>query len=214
MRFLPRRNWNWICRAELSSLLQVPFSTASVTAWELERRPCRCCAYYRLSLPETQMQPGGGPGLSTLHFNRHPGNSVAEVPVSHFEEHSPGAPLFCFGFCFWLCGLWDLSSLGIKPMLPAVEAWSLTHWTSREVPGGILKSFPFTYEGSCNVSNSESESGREENNPRKPGFQSSLWPAARKVLESHHLASFPLLPSLLSYQLLALLGGRPQHLTL
>ena len=75
---------------------------------------------------------------------------------------------------FGLCGLWDLSSLGIKPMLPAVEAWSLTHWTTREVPGGILKSFPFTYEGSCNVSNSESESGREENNPRKPGFQSSL----------------------------------------
>lgn len=47
--------------------------------------------------PEIQMQPGGGPGLSTLHFNRHPGSSVTGVPVSHFVEHSPGAPLFCFG---------------------------------------------------------------------------------------------------------------------
>ena len=30
----------------------------------------------------------------------------------------------------------DLSSLTrkIKSMLPAVEAWSLNHWTSREIP--------------------------------------------------------------------------------
>ena len=40
-----------------------------------------------------------------------------------------------------LRGMWDLSSPTrdqIKPMPTAVEAWSLNHWTAREVP-----SFPF-----------------------------------------------------------------------
>ena len=31
-------------------------------------------------------------------------------------------------------GMWDLSSLGIEPVPPAMEAWSLNHWTAREVP--------------------------------------------------------------------------------
>ena len=29
--------------------------------------------------------------------------------------------------------MWDLSSPGIEPMAPAVEVWSLNHWTPREV---------------------------------------------------------------------------------
>ena len=41
-------------------------------------------------------------------------------------------------FFFFLAtpgGVWDLSSRpGIEPTLPAVEAWSLNHWTAREVP--------------------------------------------------------------------------------
>lgn len=29
--------------------------------------------------------------------------------------------------------MWDLSSLGLEPVPPAMEAWSLNHWPSREV---------------------------------------------------------------------------------
>ena len=33
------------------------------------------------------------------------------------------------------CGMWDpVPSPGIKPGLPALGAWSLSHWTTREVP--------------------------------------------------------------------------------
>ena len=30
------------------------------------------------------------------------------------------------------CSMWDLSSPGTEPMAPAVEVWSLNHWTPRE----------------------------------------------------------------------------------
>ena len=32
-----------------------------------------------------------------------------------------------------VCGMWKPSELGIKPAPPAVEAWSLNHWTISEV---------------------------------------------------------------------------------
>ena len=38
-------------------------------------------------------------------------------------------------------GVWGLSSLirdQMEPMTPAVEAWSLDHWTAGEVPYSIL----------------------------------------------------------------------------
>ena len=45
---------------------------------------------------------------------------------------------FCL-FVFWLhrvtCGI-SVPRLGMEPMPPAVEAWSLNHWTTREVPVG------------------------------------------------------------------------------
>ena len=32
-------------------------------------------------------------------------------------------------------GMWDLSSRpGTEPVPPAVDAWSLNHWTAKEVP--------------------------------------------------------------------------------
>ena len=52
----------------------------------------------------------------------------------------PGKPpvsFFCFVFVFLAapCSMWDLSSRpGIEPAPHALEAWSLNHWTSREVP--------------------------------------------------------------------------------
>ena len=47
--------------------------------------------------------------------------------------NSPKLVFFVFVFCFWLHGMWDLSSpRGIKPMPPAVEAQSPNHWAARE----------------------------------------------------------------------------------
>ena len=35
----------------------------------------------------------------------------------------------------FIFGLWDLvSRAGIEPRPPALEAWTLSHWTTREVP--------------------------------------------------------------------------------
>ena len=53
---------------------------------------------------------------------------------------------FCFLFFFWLhhvvCGIlvpWS----GIEPVAPAVEAWSLNHWTARQVPRLLLSEIAF-----------------------------------------------------------------------
>ena len=44
--------------------------------------------------------------------------------------------LFIFNFLAIWHGLWDLVPWpGIKPMPPVLGAWSLSHWTIREVPG-------------------------------------------------------------------------------
>ena len=44
---------------------------------------------------------------------------------------------FCLFVCFY-CTTWAYAILaprpGIESMPPAVEAWSLNHWTTREVP--------------------------------------------------------------------------------
>ena len=50
---------------------------------------------------------------------------------------------FSFYFAFWLyyvvCGIL-VSWPGIKPVSPAVVAWSRNHWTVREVPSvGVFK---------------------------------------------------------------------------
>ena len=45
--------------------------------------------------------------------------------------------LFFFSFFLQLHG--DLSSLGMEPIPPALEARSFNHWTAREVPTNILK---------------------------------------------------------------------------
>ena len=42
------------------------------------------------------------------------------------------------------CGMWDLVPWpGIKPRPPALGAWSLSHWTTREVP--LFVFFFFNY---------------------------------------------------------------------
>ena len=41
---------------------------------------------------------------------------------------------------FFSCDMWDLSLLpGIEPWPPALGAWSLSHWTTREVLGIFVK---------------------------------------------------------------------------
>ena len=46
--------------------------------------------------------------------------------------------LFIYSFLVVLglsCSMWDLVPWpGIKPRPPALGTWSLTHWTTREVP--------------------------------------------------------------------------------
>ena len=37
-----------------------------------------------------------------------------------------------------LCGMWNLPRPGIEPVPPAVEVWSLNHWTTRGVPYTFL----------------------------------------------------------------------------
>ena len=56
-----------------------------------------------------------------------------------------GSPLRHVGFLVAACGLlvaacmWDLvPQRGIKPGPPALGVWSLTHWTTREVPKALL----------------------------------------------------------------------------
>ena len=40
-----------------------------------------------------------------------------------------------------------VSQLGIEPMIPAVEVWSLNHWTAREAPEfHVLSHFHLTCE--------------------------------------------------------------------
>ena len=41
-------------------------------------------------------------------------------------------PLFCFWLCHTACRIL-VPQPGIKPAPPALEAWSLNHWTTREV---------------------------------------------------------------------------------
>ena len=51
-------------------------------------------------------------------------------------------------------GMWDLvPQPGIKPASPALEAWSLNHWTTREVPKFqhilTIKSHTFSHDLQC-----------------------------------------------------------------
>ena len=59
------------------------------------------------------------------------GDIVQVSPV-----YSKGISTYIF-FNFWavLWGVWDPSTWpGMEPASPALEAWSLNHWTTREVP--------------------------------------------------------------------------------
>ena len=41
--------------------------------------------------------------------------------------------------------MWDfVSRPGMEPVPPALEAWNLNHWTTREIPNLQLHSFNFT----------------------------------------------------------------------
>ena len=52
-----------------------------------------------------------------------------------------------FFFQFFGCAMWHVGIIvpqpGIEPMPPAVEAWSLNHWTAREVPKFFYFLIPF-----------------------------------------------------------------------
>ena len=46
---------------------------------------------------------------------------------------------FSCGIQTFSCGIWDpVPQPGIEPGPPALEAWSLSHWTTMEVPLNIF----------------------------------------------------------------------------
>ena len=47
---------------------------------------------------------------------------------------------YFFNLLAALHSMWDLNTLTrIKPIPPALAAWSLNHWTNREIPGRDYK---------------------------------------------------------------------------
>ena len=69
--------------------------------------------------------------LNFLHFD--PSLSVA---LPHLPNHSVPGFFFVFVFvllCLTACGIL-VSQLGLEFIPPALEVWSLNHWTTREVP--------------------------------------------------------------------------------
>ena len=60
----------------------------------------------------------------------------------HITFHCYQSVFFFFFFFYWLHGMaWGIffSLPGIKPIPPAMEAWILNYWTTREVPISLLK---------------------------------------------------------------------------
>ena len=51
----------------------------------------------------------------------------------------PGVTFFFFLPCGTVCGIL-VPRPGIKPVSPALEAWSLKHWTTRDVPSEPVNS--------------------------------------------------------------------------
>ena len=71
-----------------------------------------------------------------------PSREISRAPLAlffHFSAHRDVFVRLFFVIVFYLLatprGLWDLSSPPrMEPVPPALEAWSLNHWTAREFP--------------------------------------------------------------------------------
>ena len=85
-------------------------------------------------IPWTE-KPGGlqSMGLQRVRHDRQL-RTITEyyrIPMEHFDCHIWGL------FIFWLCQeAWGtlVPRLGIEPVAPALKVWSLSHWTTREIP--------------------------------------------------------------------------------
>ena len=58
--------------------------------------------------------------------------SIVTIIYGNYVHQSPTTFVFFWLHC-WACGIL-VPQPGIEPTSPAVEAWSLNHWTTREVP--------------------------------------------------------------------------------
>ena len=69
--------------------------------------------------------------LGTPSFLQNPSSTA-----QHYCMHEAKFPIHTiFYFLAMPHSMWNLSSRpGIEPMAPEVEAWSLNHWTPKEVP--------------------------------------------------------------------------------
>ena len=89
-------------------------------------------------IPWTE-KPGGlqSMGLQRVRHDRQL-RTITEyyrIPMEHFDCHIWGL------FIFWLCQeAWGtlVPRLGIDPVAPALKVWSLSHWTTREIPRDSL----------------------------------------------------------------------------
>ena len=70
-------------------------------------------------------------------MGRRYGRSAGRVNHSWSTARSKQAAWVLFACLAALRSVWDLSSL-TRDRTPAVEAWSLNHQTTREVPGGAV----------------------------------------------------------------------------
>ena len=109
---------------------------------------CCCCCW--------GMVQGSPPLLTVRYVLGTP--SLPRPPPIH-----PPAPLYFIIYLFiyfWprclACGIL-VPQPGIQPVPPAVEAWSLNHWTAREVPSPPLlnvKCFPCVQPGALTMTKS------------------------------------------------------------
>ena len=77
--------------------------------------------------------------------------------------------------------MWDLvPQSGVEPRPPALEAWSLTHWTTREVPEPASLGFGL-YDGCLSPSECQLFGGRDW-----PGLSTALIPAEQGVERPYH----------------------------
>ena len=59
---------------------------------------------------------------------------VCPAWMDHFLQPAGAFLSFLNTFLAMPHGMWDIPQPGIEPMLPALGAYSLNHWTAREVP--------------------------------------------------------------------------------
>ena len=93
----------------------------------------QCCLYFQwIYSVSTRMQNSFRQGPVYFHI---PQNSSHNKWAQRRKHRI--CSLTSFRLCHAACGIL-FPQLGFQPVLPALAAWSLNHWTAREVPGLVV----------------------------------------------------------------------------